>query len=1359
MSRRALRLALRTAPKTNRRLRVEGLEDRTVPSFTVAPRFPVGPNNGLNTKPVSISAGDFNGDGKPDVAVARTDGKFVSVLLGNGDGSFGTSNDINIGKTPYFIKAVDVNGDGKLDLITADTNDNAITVLLGNGDGTFTPLGSFPTGAGTAPVAFDIADLNGDGHPDLVVADSGAPAVTLMLNDGFGNFTATGTVNVGNAPTSVAVADFNHDGLPDIATVSGGFGHLNITLNTGGGTFGPTTNFATGFCANGVTTGDFNHDGNTDVAVACVFPSGDGVSVLLGKGDGTFVTHPDGFGGQIPFISYSAGNQTPGFITTADVNGDGNTDLVTANFSSTGSFANNSISVLPRNPDGTFGPARVYHGGMAPAAVVVGDFNGDGKTDIVSCDSGGPVGTVSFLAGRGDGTFVASEAIPITVRNAASFNGVATGDFTGDGIPDLAVVTWNVNYNGITLFPSLGNGEFGPGIQTAPIANATGVAAGDFNGDHKLDLAVTSSAGVTILLGNGDGTFSVGNPLPAGVGPQWVTVADFNNDGKLDLAVADSSGAGGASILLGNGDGTFQSPLNVAVGGGGNFVAAADLNQDGNVDLVVTSGSNSAVTVVLGNGDGTFGTPTSYPAGAVGSVAVGDLNGDGFPDLAITSFIPPGGGGSAVLVRLNDGTGHFPTQNGSYPTDAFGSNPIGCQIMDVNGDGVPDIVAVNDFSDTVSIFSNTGSGTFAPQTTEVVGDRPTWVMPGDFNNDGRPDLAVVNSNSGSVTVLTRPAPATHFDVGADAGTVTAGDTFQMTVVARDAAGRPDPDFRGTVTFGTDDGLATLPDPYQFTAADGGTHTFDITPRTAGTHDVSVTGPLGTVHTNVTVTAADADHYRFDVPTSATAGAPFDITFTALDPFENVATGYTGTVHFQSNDPNPAASVPADFTFTAADAGTHTFTGGVTLLTAGARTITVTPSNLTMQLASLDVSPAAASRLTLGVPATAVAGIAGAVTVSAWDPYGNRATTFTGTVRFSSSDPIAALPADYPFVAGDQGSHTFQVTFKRAGAQSLAVAASGLTGDQRTGIQVSPTNPSQLAFVQEPVNTFIRTADPLPVTVQLEDPFGNPVARSVPVTLSLAANPGLANLLNATASTDFTGRATFPKLMLTRPGVGYTLVASSPNGSSPASDPFTVYTATHFKLTLTSNTATAGISFTLTVTALDGHNHLDPTYRGTVHVTSTSALADLPADYTFNSTDQGAHTFPVSLNTSGLRRLTVADTAKTTVKGRAAVTVAAGAATRFVVTGFPLSIKANSPHLFTVTAVDAYGNRATGYTGTVTFGSVGGAAVPLPSRFTAANHGRHSFVAKFPTAGTGLSLTVADQNDPTIAGSENGITVI
>ena len=360
MTHRVPRPKLRTAFKTNRRLRVESLEERTVPSFTVAKSFPVGPNGGADSKAVSVAVGDFDGDGKLDAATATQDTfssvQMVSVLRGNGDGTFQAAANLDIGRKPDFVRAADVNADGKLDLVTANKADNSMSVLLGNGNGTFQAAVAYTVGTNVGPVALDVADFNGDGSLDVAVANNGVNYVTLMLGDGSGGFApAAQTVPVGSNPTSVAVADFNGDSLPDIASVSGGFGHLNVNLNTGGGTFGPTTNFETGFCANGVTTGDFNHDGKADVAVACVFPSNDGVSVLLGNGDGTFRLYPNPPGAPVPFVSYNAGNQTPGYITTGDMDGDGNLDLITANFSGTGQFANNSITLLPGHADGTFG--------------------------------------------------------------------------------------------------------------------------------------------------------------------------------------------------------------------------------------------------------------------------------------------------------------------------------------------------------------------------------------------------------------------------------------------------------------------------------------------------------------------------------------------------------------------------------------------------------------------------------------------------------------------------------------------------------------------------------------------------------------------------------------------------------------------------------------------------------------------------------------------------------------------------------------------------------------------------------------------------------------------------------------------
>lgn len=1349
MSRRVARLTLRSAPKNHRRLRVEGLEDRAVPAFTVAPHFSVGPGSGQDTNPVSIASADFNEDGALDVATANDDTRnLVSVLLGNGDGTLQTAETIDIGRRPVFVAAADLNADGHFDLVTANKADNSVSVLLGNGDGTFQAPTTFPLTGGAGPMAIAVGDLNGDTHPDLAVADNGSNVVSVLMGDGTGSFTEGPAVTVNANPTSVALADFNNDGGLDIATVSGGFGHLNVNLNTGGGTFGPTTNFPTGFVANGVTTGDFNHDGKADVAVAHVFPSGDGVSVLIGNGNGTFQT----------FVEYNAGNQTPGYITTGDFNGDGNLDLVTANFSGTGQFANNSITLLPGNANGTFGQARVYYGGPAPLSVTVGDFNGDGTADVVSADSGGAVGTVSVLLGRGDGTLLAAEGLPVPGAEA-----ITAGDYTGDGKNDLAVVMGEGLYQGLTVFPNLGNGFFGPGVRTPAVSGASSVATADFNEDGKLDLAVTGWDGVSILLGTGSGTFTGPTANAAGAINNWVSVGDFNMDGNVDLAVGYSSGM---SVLLGNGNGTFAAATPVTAGGGVNHIAVADLNNDTVPDLAVVNTSD--VTFVMGNGNGTFGAPTSLVAGTPDSVSVGDFNGDGWADLTATSFIPPGGGGSAILVWLNNGTGGYLSHT-KYSTDGFGSLPIGSAVDDFNQDGFLDIVAVNEFSDSVSLFTGIGDGTFNPQVTMVVGDRPTWVAVTDYTGDARPDLAVVNSNSGSVTVINTPKPATEFRVDAVAS-ATAGATFQVTVTALDAAGNTVPDFTGAVTFASDDAQAVLPDPYTFTLADGGTKTFDVTLKTAGPHTVTVSGALPEVTADVQVDPAAADHLAFAMPTAATAGAALDVTLSAFDAFGNVATGYRGTVQFNTDDPNPGAGLPANYTFTEADGGTHTFPGGVTLLTAGTQTVTVTAAGLPTQDTQVTVSPAAASELTLSSPTATPAGTAINVIVTAFDPFGNRATGFTGSVQFTSSDPIAGLPSDYTFVPADQGTRTFPVTLKRAGAQTVTVGSAGLTGAQSSAIQVSAGEAAKMVFVQRPADTFPRLNIPTPVTLQVQDQFDNPVAGGSQVTLALATNPTRARLKGILfAVPDANGVVSFPNVWLTRAGT-YTLAASSLSGMSVASDPFTVYAATRFKVKVSSPVLkpTAGDTVTVTVTALGANGKVDPSYRGTVHFTSTDLQASLPADYTFTAADNGQHTFDVVFRTAGAKRIAVNDMTKVAVKGRVGVTVLAGTATQFAVTKFPLTAKVNRAYAFVVTALDQFGNRATGYLGTMTITSNGsatirgaGPAAPAPVTYTfkPAERGRHVFTAAFTAPGTALSLTVTDQTNATITGTATGITVV
>jgi hypothetical protein len=328
--------------------------------------------------------------------------------------------------------------------------------------------------------------------------------------------------------------------------------------------------------------------------------------------------------------------------------------------------------------------------------------------------------------------------------------------------------------------------RLGTAVGTDPHA----VAVGDFNGDGRQDLAVAKelSGTVSILLGNGNGTFTQapGSPITVGTDPTSVAVGDFNGDGIPDLAVANQ-GSGTVSILLGNGNGTFtQAPASpITVGKDPISVAVGDFNGDGIPDLAVTNFGGSSVSVLLGNGDGTFtqapGSPITVGKDPI-SVAVGDFNGDGIPDLAVTNF-----GGSSVSVLLGNGDGTFTQATGS--PIAVGSGPFSVGVGDFNGDGKQDLAVAAQFSNSVSVLLGNGDGTFTQASGPpiTVGSTPISVAVGDFTGDGRQDLAVANFVSASVTVLvntSQPAvslsPSSVTFPAAQVGSVSGSHTVTVT---------------------------------------------------------------------------------------------------------------------------------------------------------------------------------------------------------------------------------------------------------------------------------------------------------------------------------------------------------------------------------------------------------------------------------------------------------------------------------------------------------------------------------------------------------------------------------------------------
>jgi hypothetical protein len=689
-----------------------------------------------------MATGDFNHDGFLDVVTTDTSNT-VSILLGNGDGTFQPAVNYTV-PSPRDIAVGDFNRDGKLDLaISANFN---MVVMLGNGDGTF----KAPITASSQGGAMVVGDFNGDGIPDLAIV--GTPAYILL---GKGDGTFQPPVSNGNALFAgfgVAAGDVNGDGKLDV--IAGSQDGIFVMLGDGKGNLSTPVDIGFGPNPIRVAVGDFNGDHKLDVVVLDTF--GSSFWVLLGNGNGTFQ----------PATSYptSIAQALSTSLLVADLNGDGILDLaVTGQTPLSGvQFLNNpgTILVFSGNGDGTFQPAVQYNPtGQTNWALAAGDFNSDGLADLAFVSNRASAPTqVGVMFGKPDGTFLSPSSYPV-----GSIPGVPVlADLNGDGVLDMVVANGGINGN-LSVLIGNGDGTFQPAMTYPTAFGARSVVVGDFNGDGKPDIAVgNGSAGnVLIFPGNGDGTFRapVGSFNVLG-GATYLATGDFNKDGKLDLAVF---GVVGVQIALGNGDGTFRGSLSLpAVFGASGPMAVADLNGDGNLDIVFTASNSVApaatiqpgiILVMLGHGDGTFAAPVTYSIGKMATwVAIGDLNGDGKPDLAVADYAA---GAADVAVLLGNGDGTFQTAV-KYPAINGASSVV---MADFNGDGNLDLaVASNGTGSTglggsVTVLLGQGDGAFRNSMVYGAGNNPLSLAVGDVNGDGQPDLVIADNVANSVVVL------------------------------------------------------------------------------------------------------------------------------------------------------------------------------------------------------------------------------------------------------------------------------------------------------------------------------------------------------------------------------------------------------------------------------------------------------------------------------------------------------------------------------------------------------------------------------------------------------------------------------
>ncbi len=341
-----------------------------------------------------------------------------------------------------------------------------------------------------------------------------------------------------------------------------------------------------------------------------------------------------------PPAKYVAGHG-PAAIAVGDFNGDGKPDLVTAN------SKGNSVGVLFGTGGGRFTDRVPFPAGAGPGAVAVGDFNGDGAQDLVTANA--RTASVSVLLGDGYGRFAAQDSIATGSSPAA----VAVGDFNGDGAQDLVTANYHSADGTASVLLGDGAGGFAPRIDVATGPASYDIAVGDFNSDGRQDLATVMTdwlmeQGVGVLLGDGEGHFSPMSVFGTSLEPVAVAVGDMNGDGRQDLVSAQRlEGVGEIAVLLGDGSGVFAGGRRLRIDRETLCVTLGDANGDGRQDVVSAKGS--VVIVLRGDGRGGLASPLEFSAGArPADVAVADLNGDGLQDLATANY-----GSDSVSVLLN----------------------------------------------------------------------------------------------------------------------------------------------------------------------------------------------------------------------------------------------------------------------------------------------------------------------------------------------------------------------------------------------------------------------------------------------------------------------------------------------------------------------------------------------------------------------------------------------------------------------------------------------------------------------------------------------------------------------------------
>ncbi len=944
-----------------------------LPGFLFRPTLPAG------FIPTSVATGDFNGDGRMDWVVANGGDNDLWLYLGNGDGTSQLPTIIPLtGQSPIAVTAADLRGNGVLDLIVAEADTQTVGVLLGNGNGTFSTETEYPISE--TPLCLLTNDFNGDGHPDILVGLQGGSQqpdfLALLPGDGTGGLGApvytAPDPNSGEDPkivANIAMADLNNDGHPDIVLNDvGGISKVVAYLNQGDGAFGGPEEISVpsipGSSPTNLALGDLNSDGCSDLVILDTL---DLAERYLGNCDGTFQAGS-------PYTAFGIGEIGYG-IALADVNGDGRLDLVSSGYvadlpGAYGWQSGHLVSVLLGNGQGGFSPPVVYRGEPGMYSLAVADLSGNGYPDIITANqdtdsvsvfkndnhggfgmpqggyigyfvngvTGGEINTpltglvaqdlnrdgkldlslieapspgsnclgcadVGALLNQGNGIFAQAVHSDLPSGTFAGITDFDFDDFRNTGLPDLIFDGSDLSSGALrfSFAPNMGNGAFGAGTSELLDENIGTLRAGDFNGDGKLDFvsvgAVTGSEPntvtqvLTVFLGDGTGNFTPGYStrfnVNSNIGMRGLWVGDFNGDGKLDVLIQEGWGSAGTLghdiyEFLGNGDGTFGSPQIVLTDAGP--IAVGDLNHDGRPDIVeqveplttLPIGLPPQYAIYLAQPNGSFTLTNTYQPYAgvvndanadVGGPILGDFNGDGNLDIIV--YQSP-----------------FDNPLGYEPDSYF-------QVLAGNGDGT--------FTPTYTIFNITTAS--SPQ------------FAADVTGDGRTDLIELDTATSSYHVIpAAPGPAMQIRLVSDP-VVGTNDNLQINLALASASST-------TINLSASDPAITIPSSVTIPAGSSSLDVpFQINSTFNPKHVFSIQAQLGSdTETAYGTQATGLGGFRLALNGSMTVAAGGTTSDYGLGIFS--LDGYSTTVQLQ------CAGLPAGATCKFGDTSVQVPGGGI-----------------------------------------------------------------------------------------------------------------------------------------------------------------------------------------------------------------------------------------------------------------------------------------------------------------------------------------------------------------------------------------------------------------------------------------------